>query len=153
MMQDVADKKKEITDDDLLALITDEVNQPVTLWSLLDLQVSFPIPELALCFLLCHAVVTTLSYSPWLSCFCPGSDLQVSLPVPELALCFLICHAVVTEQQLIHLGSAAFAPASIRHLILLIFASIDFDRWQCSPDSAMECVCSCLWHSHHMQCI
>jgi len=35
----VADKKKEITDDDLLALITDEVNQPVTLWSLLDLQV------------------------------------------------------------------------------------------------------------------
>ena len=38
-MQDVADKKKEITDDDLLALITDEVNQPVSLWSLLDLQV------------------------------------------------------------------------------------------------------------------
>ncbi|DBA86569.1 hypothetical protein WJX77_010262 [Trebouxia sp. C0004] len=37
--KDVADKKKEITDDDLLALITDEVNQPVTLWSLLDLQV------------------------------------------------------------------------------------------------------------------
>ena len=28
-----------MTDDDLLALITDEVNQPVTLWSLLDLQV------------------------------------------------------------------------------------------------------------------
>lgn len=95
-MQDVADKKKEITDDDLLALITDEVNQPVTLWSLLDLQVSFPTPELALCFILCHAVVTALSYSPWLSCFCPGSDLQVSLPAPELALCFLICHAVVT---------------------------------------------------------
>lgn len=39
-MQDVADKKKEINDDDLLALITDEVNQPATLWSLLDLQVS-----------------------------------------------------------------------------------------------------------------
>ncbi|KAL0021115.1 hypothetical protein WJX79_010332 [Trebouxia sp. C0005] len=37
--KDVADKKKEITDEDLLALITDEVNQPVTLWSLLDLQV------------------------------------------------------------------------------------------------------------------
>ena len=41
-LQDVADKKKEITDDDLLALITDEVNQPVTLWSLLDLQVCWP---------------------------------------------------------------------------------------------------------------
>ena len=40
LVQDVADKKKEITDDDLLALITDEVNQPVTLWSLLDLQVA-----------------------------------------------------------------------------------------------------------------
>lgn len=39
-LQDVADKKKDITDDDLLALITDEVNQPATLWSLLDLQVS-----------------------------------------------------------------------------------------------------------------
>ena len=38
-MQDVADKKKQMTDEDLLALITDEVNQPVTLWSLLDLQV------------------------------------------------------------------------------------------------------------------
>lgn len=37
--KDVADKKKEITDEDLLALITDEVNQPATLWSLLDLQV------------------------------------------------------------------------------------------------------------------
>ena len=31
-----------MTDDDLLALITDEVNQPVTLWSLLDLQVISP---------------------------------------------------------------------------------------------------------------
>lgn len=29
-----------MTDDDLLALITDEVNQPVVLWSLLDLQVA-----------------------------------------------------------------------------------------------------------------
>ena len=38
-LQDVADKKKEINDDDLLALITDEVNQPATLWNLLDLQV------------------------------------------------------------------------------------------------------------------
>ena len=58
MVQDVADKKKEITDDDLLALITDEVNQPVTLWSLLDLQVSFPVPKPALCSLLCHVAVT-----------------------------------------------------------------------------------------------
>lgn len=36
----MADKKKQMTDDDLLALITDEVNQPVVLWSLLDLQVA-----------------------------------------------------------------------------------------------------------------
>jgi hypothetical protein len=75
MMQDVADKKKEITDDDLLALITDEVNQPVTLWSLLDLQVSLPAPKSALCFLICHAVVTApAAYSPRLGCFCPGMD-------------------------------------------------------------------------------
>ena len=38
-LQDVADMKKEITDEDLLALITDEVNQPPQLWALVDLQV------------------------------------------------------------------------------------------------------------------
>ena len=39
VLQDVADMKKEITDEDLLALITDEVNQPPQLWALVDLQV------------------------------------------------------------------------------------------------------------------
>ena len=39
MLQDVADMKKEITDEDLLALITDEINQPPQLWALVDLQV------------------------------------------------------------------------------------------------------------------
>ena len=38
-LQNVADMKKEITDEDLLALITDEVNQPPQLWALVDLQV------------------------------------------------------------------------------------------------------------------
>ena len=38
-LQDVADMKKEINDEDLLALITDEVNQPPQLWALVDLQV------------------------------------------------------------------------------------------------------------------
>ncbi len=39
VLQDVADMKKEINDEDLLALITDEVNQPPQLWALVDLQV------------------------------------------------------------------------------------------------------------------
>lgn len=35
----LADKKKGITDDDLLALISDEVHQPAVIWELVDLQV------------------------------------------------------------------------------------------------------------------
>ena len=81
MTQDVADKKKEITDDDLLALITDEVNQPVTLWSLLDLQVSMPVPKPPLCFLL-------------LSCCCHYTSSYFTLAcllLPSYSLCILPC--------------------------------------------------------------
>ena len=62
-MQDVADKKKQMTDDDLLALITDEVNQPVTLWSLLDLQViPLPLPHIFLLAMTClHTFLLCLS--------------------------------------------------------------------------------------------
>jgi 2-isopropylmalate synthase len=35
----LADKKKGITDDDLLALVSDEVHKPETVWELIDLQV------------------------------------------------------------------------------------------------------------------
>ena len=35
----LADKKKGITDDDLLALVGDEVHQPAEIWKLIDLQV------------------------------------------------------------------------------------------------------------------
>ena len=35
----MADAKKKVTDDDVLALVTDEVNKDQTLWELLDLQV------------------------------------------------------------------------------------------------------------------
>eukprot|EP00951_Prasinocladus_malaysianus_P033307 scaffold329208_cov35-Prasinocladus_malaysianus.AAC.1 len=39
-MQDLADKKKGITDDDLLALVNDdEVQQGFVMWQLRDLQV------------------------------------------------------------------------------------------------------------------
>ena len=38
MLQDVADMKKEITDEDLLALIPEEVTQPPPLWALVALQ-------------------------------------------------------------------------------------------------------------------
>lgn len=62
-MQDVADKKKEITDDDLLALITDEVNQPATLWSLLDLQVCLlsSLPKCQSLLLLLRSIASVLS--------------------------------------------------------------------------------------------
>jgi 2-isopropylmalate synthase len=35
----LADKKKGITDDDILALVGDEVHQPAEIWKLVDLQV------------------------------------------------------------------------------------------------------------------
>lgn len=38
----LADVKKGITDDDILALATDEANQPAVVWDLADLQVSMP---------------------------------------------------------------------------------------------------------------
>ena len=37
--KDLADKKKNIADDDLLALVQDEVHQPTAIWQLQDLQV------------------------------------------------------------------------------------------------------------------
>ena len=63
LVQDVADKKKEITDDDLLALITDEVNQPATLWSLLDLQVRLlsSLPKRHSLLLLLRTIASVLS--------------------------------------------------------------------------------------------
>ena len=39
-LQTVADSKKTVTDEDVLALLGDEVNQDDTLWDLLDLQVT-----------------------------------------------------------------------------------------------------------------
>lgn len=38
----LADSKKGIVDDDLIALVGDEMNQPVSVWELIDLQVSLP---------------------------------------------------------------------------------------------------------------
>jgi hypothetical protein len=38
-VQAVADKKKGITDEDLLALVGDEVHQAAVVWELVDLQV------------------------------------------------------------------------------------------------------------------
>lgn len=38
--KDVAEKKKNMTDDDLMALVTDEIFQPQAIWSLGDLQVT-----------------------------------------------------------------------------------------------------------------
>ncbi len=35
----LADKKKGITDEDILALMSDELHQPKIIWDLLDLQV------------------------------------------------------------------------------------------------------------------
>lgn len=43
-MQSLADKKKHITDEDILALVGDEVHQPEKLWELLDLQVALLSP-------------------------------------------------------------------------------------------------------------
>ena len=43
MAQSLADKKKEVFDEDILALVSDEVHQPEKLWDLLDLQVRSPI--------------------------------------------------------------------------------------------------------------
>lgn len=37
--QSLADKKKNVTDEDVLALVSDEVHQPEKLWDLLGLQV------------------------------------------------------------------------------------------------------------------
>lgn len=42
LLQDVADRKKLITDEDLLALITDEVHQAQVIYELIDLQVTLP---------------------------------------------------------------------------------------------------------------
>lgn len=39
LVQVLADKKKGITDEDLLALVGDEVHQAATVWELVDLQV------------------------------------------------------------------------------------------------------------------
>ena len=38
----LADVKKGITDEDILALATDEANQPAVVWDLADLQVCAP---------------------------------------------------------------------------------------------------------------
>jgi hypothetical protein len=38
-VQALADKKKNVTDEDVLALVSDEVHQPEKLWELLGLQV------------------------------------------------------------------------------------------------------------------
>ena len=43
-MQSLADKKKNVTDEDVLALVSDEVHQPEKLWDLLGLQV-MPFPD------------------------------------------------------------------------------------------------------------
>jgi 2-isopropylmalate synthase len=40
--QALADKKKGITDEDLLALVGDEVHQAAVVWELVDLQVRLP---------------------------------------------------------------------------------------------------------------
>ena len=37
--QALADKKKDVMDEDILALVSDEVHQPEKLWDVLDLQV------------------------------------------------------------------------------------------------------------------
>lgn len=37
--KELAEKKKGITDEDVLALMSDELHQPKTVWELLDLQV------------------------------------------------------------------------------------------------------------------
>ena len=42
-VQSLAEKKKDITDDDILALVGDELHQPEKLWELLDLQVGAPL--------------------------------------------------------------------------------------------------------------
>ena len=39
-MQALADKKKDVMDEDILALVSDEVHQPEKLWDVLDLQVA-----------------------------------------------------------------------------------------------------------------
>ena len=53
----LADVKKGITDEDILALATDEANQPAVVWDLADLQVTMPgVP----CFAACRADALTL---------------------------------------------------------------------------------------------
>lgn len=44
LLQALADKKKNVTDEDVLALVGDEVHQPEKLWDLLGLQVGFVRP-------------------------------------------------------------------------------------------------------------
>jgi len=39
-VQALADKKKDVMDEDILALVSDEVHQPEKLWDVLDLQVA-----------------------------------------------------------------------------------------------------------------
>ncbi len=39
-LQALADKKKDVMDEDILALVSDEVHQPEKLWDVLDLQVT-----------------------------------------------------------------------------------------------------------------
>ena len=41
-LQALADKKKDVMDEDILALVSDEVHQPEKLWDVLDLQVRPP---------------------------------------------------------------------------------------------------------------
>ena len=41
-LQALAEKKKDVMDEDVLALVSDEVHQPEKLWDVLDLQVPLP---------------------------------------------------------------------------------------------------------------
>ena len=43
VQQALADKKKHVSDDDILALVGDELHQPQKLWELIDLQVATPL--------------------------------------------------------------------------------------------------------------
>ncbi len=49
VVQALADKKKDVMDEDILALVSDEVHQPEKLWDVLDLQVAllfFTMPKI-----------------------------------------------------------------------------------------------------------
>jgi 2-isopropylmalate synthase len=47
--QALADKKKDVMDEDILALVSDEVHQPEKLWDLLDLQVGVKLYICTIC--------------------------------------------------------------------------------------------------------